>query len=406
MSAPGSTPDDERDQPVDAPATGGAAGTPVPASWTASAPETFHEAHGAAADPWTSTVPAMSARSRTLSYAALATAVLVAVLGFLPAPFVVRSPGPTVDTLGTDNGKPVVAISGAKTYPTTGQLRLLTVLEVGGPGYSTTLQRVLEGWWRRDTAVLPRDAVYPTTVTREQEQQVSQAQMTTSQENAEAAALTELGYRVPVVLSVAGVVKGSGAVGVLQKGDVITSVDGSSFDTYDAFLHELYAVAPGGTVTLGITRDGKAQDVKVVTGKNADGKPTVGFYPAVSYDMPVDITINLGEDIGGPSAGTMFALAIIDKMTSEDLTGGKVVAGTGTMDVDGTVGAIGGIRQKLAGAKRDGATWFLAPASNCDEVVGYVPDGLHVVSMSTLHQARQELAAIGAGDTADLPTCS
>ena len=123
-----------------------------------------------------------------------------------------------------------------------------------------------------------------------------------------------------------------------------------------------------------------------------------------SFDMPVDVTISI-DDIGGPSAGTMFALGIIDKMTPEDEANGKDIAGTGTIDVTGEVGPIGGIRQKLAGATRDGATWFLAPAANCDEVVGHVPDGLRVVRIATLHEAREAMTAIGAGrrDLHDLP---
>jgi len=124
-----------------------------------------------------------------------------------------------------------------------------------------------------------------------------------------------------------------------------------------------------------------------------------------TFDMPVDVTISI-DDIGGPSAGTMFALGIIDKLTPEDEADGEVIAGTGTMDVTGAVGPIGGIRQKLAGAERDGADWFLAPAGNCDEVVGHVPDGLRVVRVATLHEARVAMEAIGAGEAGDLPTCA
>lgn len=112
------------------------------------------------------------------------------------------------------------------------------------------------------------------------------------------------------------------------------------------------------------------------------------------------------DDIGGPSAGMMYALGLIDKLTSADETGGMTIAGTGTMDESGKVGAIGGIRLKMIGAKRDGATWFLAPEANCDEVVGHVPDGLRDVSVSTLDEAYQALVAIGEGKGADLPHCT
>jgi len=102
----------------------------------------------------------------------------------------------------------------------------------------------------------------------------------------------------------------------------------------------------------------------------------------------------------------MFALGIIDKLTPEDEANGQIVAGTGTMDISGEVGPIGGIQQKLVGARRDGATWFLAPAANCADVVGHVPAGLRVVRIATLHEAREAIIAIGAGTADSLPTCT
>ena len=112
------------------------------------------------------------------------------------------------------------------------------------------------------------------------------------------------------------------------------------------------------------------------------------------------------DDIGGPSAGMMYTLGTISKLTARDETGGKIIAGTGTMENGGKVGAIGGIRLKMLGAKRDGAAWFLAPASNCDEVVGHVPSGLRDVKVSTLDEAYQALVAIGQGKGEKLPHCT
>ena len=119
----------------------------------------------------------------------------------------------------------------------------------------------------------------------------------------------------------------------------------------------------------------------------------------------VDVTMHV-DDIGGPSAGMMYALGLIDKLTPEQETGGHVIAGTGTMAKDGKVGSIGGTRLKMLGAKRDGATWFLAPAANCDEVVGHVPEGLRDVVVSTLGEAYDALVAIGEGRGGDLPHCT
>ena len=112
------------------------------------------------------------------------------------------------------------------------------------------------------------------------------------------------------------------------------------------------------------------------------------------------------DDIGGPSAGMMYALGLLDKLTAAKETGGATIAGTGTIDKKGAVGSIGGIRLKMLAAKRDGATWFLAPEANCDEVVGHVPRGLRDVRVSTLDEAYQALKAIGEGHADDLPHCT
>ena len=149
-------------------------------------------------------------------------------------------------------------------------------------------------------------------------------------------------------------------------------------------------------------------DLPVKTTDDGHGRSLIGVLVDPTFTMPVDVKIRI-SDIGGPSAGTMFALGIIDKLTAEDLANGVVIAGTGTMDLTGRVGPIGGIEQKMAGAVGDGATWFLAPAENCGDVVGHVPSGLHVVRVATLHEARLAVQAIGADPAAaarTLPTCT
>jgi PDZ domain-containing protein len=113
------------------------------------------------------------------------------------------------------------------------------------------------------------------------------------------------------------------------------------------------------------------------------------------------------NNVGGPSAGMMFALGIIDTLTPGELNGGQDVAGTGTITADGTVGPIGGIRQKMWGALDAGADWFLAPESNCDEVVGHIPGRLKVFAVKTLDDSLDVLEAIrDDGDLSALPTCS
>ncbi|WP_449385650.1 YlbL family protein [Cellulomonas soli] len=349
--------------------------------------------------------PRTSPRALTLSIGMLLTAVLLAVLVALPAPYAVSSPGPTLDVLGLEGDVPLIAIKGVTSYPSSGELRLVTVSSTGGPGYPSGMTRVLRGWFDPSTVVQPVELVFPPEVSQDEISQENAAAMVSSQENATVAALTELGYEVPAVLSVAGTVEGMDAADKLEADDVIVALDGTTLTTYTQLIDLLAQVTPGSTVTLTVTRDGQDVDVPIVTGTSDQGRAQIGVYIDPAFDLPVDVAIKI-DDIGGPSAGTMFALGIIDKLTPEDEADGQVIAGTGTMDVTGEVGPIGGIRQKMAGALRDGATWFLAPAGNCDEVVGHVPEGLHVAKVATLHEAREAITAIGAGSTDDLPTCT
>ncbi|WP_418277671.1 PDZ domain-containing protein [Isoptericola jiangsuensis] len=371
-------------------------------------------------DPFAPTAPdagadvrpgGMTPRSVTMVVSLLVTAVLAGILMTMPAPYAIRTPGPTEDTLGAQDGGegqsatevPLIEISGAQTYPASGELRLTTVSVYGGPGGDVLLGDVLWGWTSEERSVQPVEAIFPEQVSSEQQQQLGQQQMLSSQESATVAALTELGYEVPTTMTVVETSPGTGADGVVEVGDVIVSLDGEPTETYAELLALLDDVEPGADVVLGVERGGEQADVTVTTGQG-DGRALLGVLIDPEYDFPVDVTIQI-DDIGGPSAGTMFALGIIDLMTAEDELDGAVVAGTGTMDVDGRVGPIGGIEQKMYGALRDGAQWFLAPTDNCSEVVGHEPDGLQVVAVATLSDARAAMEAIGAGEGGDLPRC-
>lgn len=348
-----------------------------------------------------------SRRSITLGVSFMATVLLLAGLAVLPAPFVVKSPGPTRDTLGQADGADLIQISGTETYPSTGELLLTTVGVGGGPGYPVNLAQVVQGWFDDTRAVYPVEEVFPTNVSREELDAESAADMVSSQENATYAALSELGYDIPVTLVAAGTVDESKAAGIIEEGDVITSLDGAPVTSAQGLVDSLSTIEPGSTVTLGLVREGVPVEESIETIAPPEGASgsRLGVLIDTTFTFPVDVEIQI-EDIGGPSAGTMFALGIIDKLTPADEANGQVIAGTGTMDTTGTVGPIGGIRQKLNGAVRDGARWFLAPAANCGEVVGHVPDGLRVVKVSTLAEAYDAMVAIGAGEGDSLPTCT
>ena len=330
---------------------------------------------------------------------------MTVVIGATKILYAVEMPGPTTDVLGNQDGTPLITISGAQTYPTTGELRLTTISATGTPDYPSSVANVLRGWLSGADVVVPTEQIVPTGQTQQQIDETNQQEMTSSQENATVAALVQLGYTVPATLTVAGTVDGADAADKLHEGDVLTSIDGTPLPDYQTLMDTLAKVTPGATIQVGVTRDGEATEVPVVTGSRDDGQGAlIGVYVDPTFDFPVDVTIQI-DGVGGPSAGTMFALGIVDELTPADEANGQHIAGTGTMDVTGAVGAIGGIRQKMIGAVRDGATWFLAPQDNCDEVVGHVPDGLHVVAVSTLDDAVAAMTAIGAGTGDSLPTC-
>ncbi|MCL1899868.1 MAG: PDZ domain-containing protein [Promicromonosporaceae bacterium] len=348
-----------------------------------------------------------SKRSGILIGSLITTLVLTGAALVAPTGFAVRSPGPTADTLGEIAGTPLVQVLDAPTYPASGQLRLTTASIGGGPVSATFSLEVLRAWVAPGSTVQPREAMFPRPLTSEEQRAISAQQMLTSQQQATVAALTELGFVVPVRLTVAGLVEDSPAFGVVEDGDVLRSLNGQEIVEYRGLLEMLAEITPGDTVTLGVERAGEYLELTQGTGEGltADGRQraALGIWLGSEFDFPVDIEIQI-DGIGGPSAGMVFALAIIDLMTPADLLGGVVVAGTGTIDVDGTVGPVGGIPQKLAGSARDGATFFLLPLSNCD-AASPVPAGLQVVAVSTLKEALAAITAIGAGDTDALPAC-
>ena len=345
----------------------------------------------------------MSRRSLTLLIATVGVIAALAVSVLVSVPYVILGPGPTLNTLGQDSsGQPLITISGHATYPTTGHLNMVTVGYRGGPGVKLNIFSALAAWLNPHEAVVPASELFPPGQTQQQAQQADTQQMTGSQLDAVAAALTQLHivYQTPAVVVKAN--PGYPAYGVLKAGDVITAVNGQQV-TSQASLASLIDVHPAGTtLTLTITRNSRTQTVRVGT-KESGGHPVMGVeVQPGTFTFPFTVKFSVG-DIGGPSAGMMFALGIIDKLTTMNLTGGKFIAGTGEIEASGQVDPIGGIQQKMVGARDAGATVFLAPASNCADVKGAIPAGLRVVKVSTLSQAVTYLQDIKAGQP--VPSC-
>ena len=350
--------------------------------------------------------PPLTPRAVTQAVATVATAILLAgTMAMVGVPYVVDSPGPTLDTLGEYNNAKLIVVDGTPSYPSTGQLRLTTVSVLGGQGSRVSLIRVLEGWLDPTSAVRPVEDVVPPDQTPEQIAASNQAAMITSQEQATVAALEELGYVVPTTLGIGDTLEGTGAYGVLKSGDVMVALDGEALSGFSELSRLMDPVEPGADVTVTVERDGSQQDLVVTTVDDGTGRALLGVLVDPTFDLPVDVKIQI-ENIGGPSAGLMFSLGIINTLTEPDETGGQHIAGTGTMDLTGVVGPIGGIQQKMAGAREDGATWFLAPVENCSEAVGGIPRGLNVVAVGTLSEARHAVEAIGSGQGLGLRTCT
>lgn len=357
---------------------------------------------------------ALASRASSRAVAALVcgavSVALVSLVALVPVPFAVEGPGPVRDVLSGEGDARLITVSGAPTYPTSGSLDLTTVRVSGGPGRQVDLGLQVRAWLDPGSAVLPEAAVFPPGASEQQVDASNAAAFLTSQQAAVVAALTELGYDVPVRVLVTGLSDGSGAAGLLREGDVITAVDGAPAAGAEALRDAVRAAAEragsGRAVAqVRVLRDGAEQTVAVPLGTGADGGAVLGVLVREDADPPVDVTIAV-DQIGGPSAGMVFALGVVDLLTPGEMTGGRTVAGTGTIDSAGRVGTIGGIQQKLLGARAAGATAFLAPAGNCAEVVGHVPDGLQVVAVSTLADARAAVEAVGRGEGEGLPGCS
>lgn len=345
-------------------------------------------------------------RTITIAVSGALLVALVAVAALLPVPYVALSPGPTENTLGAYDGIEVIVIEGEQTYPTEGNLDLTTV-SVTRADSELQLLDALKLWADPEVAVVPREQIYPPNVGAEVVRERNAEQMVTSQQNAIVAALRELDIDVLDRVVVHSIVEGAPALGRLEAGDVILAVDGEEVSEVAQVGDLITGHEPGEDVTFTVKRDGEQLDVTVATEEATEGEPraVVGILPAMGFDFPFEVEITLGEEIGGPSAGLLFALGIVDKLTPGALTDGAHVAGTGTIDADGTVGAIGGIQQKVAGARNVGATVFLVPADDCAGAVAAGIDDIQLVRVETLDDARSSLDAIADGSP-DFPRCT
>jgi PDZ domain-containing protein len=333
----------------------------------------------------------VSRRTLTLLLASLLALGLTMTAAVASVPYVALGPGPTYNTLGAVDETEVLEIDGTRTFPTDGHLDLTTV----NVRQQLTLSQALQGWFQRDLAVVPREVVFPPDKTPEEVDRQNAEAMTASQSTAVLAAARHLGLRISEV-SVDELAEDSPSQGRLRPGDLLLSVDGTAVRDAVELRALISAREPGRPVRIGYEREGQPGTAEIVTRSSGEQDPravigiTTKEEPA---ELPFEVSINL-ENIGGPSAGLMFALGIIDKLDAPSLTGGKFIAGTGEIKVDGTVGPIGGINQKLIAARRKNADAFLVPAGNCAEALAGSPEGLVLVKVGSLTEALRGLEAI------------
>jgi PDZ domain-containing protein len=320
-----------------------------------------------------------------------------------PLPYVTYKPGVTVNVLGDPDGEPIIQVSGHKAYRDDGELRMTTVFVSRPKPATVNLFQLMQAWVSRDDAVYPYSAVYSEDTTQKSSEAEGRAEMASSQDLAVAAAMEELGFQVEIAV-VANVVDGQPASGVLQAGDEIAAVNGTKIDGASAVGEAVAATPAGQDVQFDIVRKGTKQSVSV-TPTEQDGKPYVGIELTSRFEFPFDVSLNIDPDIGGPSAGLMFSLGIYDTLTPGSLTDGQVIAGTGTIDADENVGPIGGIQQKIAGARDAGAQLFMVPPDNCDDALDAQHGDMTLVRADTMHDAVAAIEKWVDDPDAALPSC-
>ncbi|MCW2686518.1 MAG: putative secreted protein containing a domain [Mycobacterium sp.] len=339
-----------------------------------------------------STVGGVNRRILTLIAALVPIVAFGVLLAVVTVPFVSLGPGPTFDTLGEVDGKKVVDIEGTKVHPTSGHLNMTTVSQRD----DLTLGQALTLWMSGREQLVPHDLVYPPDKSKDQVDQANNTDFKRSEDSAQYAALGYLKY--PSAVTVETVNDPGPSVGKLQPGDAIDAVNGKPVADLKEFQALLQATKPGDQVVIDYRRKNAAPGIATVTlGTNAD-RPH-GFLGVAVLDAPwapFSIDFHLAN-VGGPSAGLMFSLAVVDKLTTGDLNGSKFVAGTGTITSDGKVGSIGGITHKMLAAREAGATVFLVPADNCAEARSADENGLELVKVDNLVQAVDALNTISAG---------
>ena len=344
----------------------------------------------------------MTRQTWTAAVSALCFLGCALVIALAPTPFVTVAPGYTYDLLGEVDSAPVVQVTGADTYATTG--RILTAGTTRSqPESSIALPEVLYAYWASDREPVPRDWYYPAGSDDGSEAARLSQQMTASRAYATASALRAAGVEVRQIPMVQTVAAAGPAADKLFPGDFVLEVDSVALATVEEITDAIRNRGIGETVTLTILRDQKplAVTIETAASNTSAGVPVWGGTLVMGYSYSPRVTYVVDAENSAPSDGLMLALALFDRLTEGDLVGDAVVSGGGTIDGAGNVSKVSGIRERLAAAQRAGATVFILPTANCADMVEYAASA-RLVSVSTLDDAIQALDAMADPSTADL----
>ncbi|MGH2688848.1 MAG: YlbL family protein [Actinomycetota bacterium] len=305
-------------------------------------------------------------------------------------PLLTFHPGPTPDV------SKVITVEGP-TYPSAGSMHMTTI-----QARPATLVRALLGWINRDVAVVPREAVYSPGKSVEEIVEENATQMDQSGLFAAISAYRVLDLLGPAEGAlVVATVPGSPAAKALEPGDVIFRVDDQPVATHDELKAITSSQRVGDQLRVAFRRGGEEREAPVSLVRDPSARegerkgPVMGVSVITSFKMPYEVKLD-PQNIGGPSAGLMFSLSIVDRLNAEDLTHGYVIAGTGTIDADGNVGAVGGVAQKVEAAERIQAKYFLAPkqADEAAQARAYVDTDMTVIEVGTLEDAVSALTKV------------
>lgn len=313
---------------------------------------------------------------------------LMSVLGmFVRLPLLILEPGPAPDAAE----RTTIA---AQTFPSEGSIHLTTA-QVRSPEGATGAE-ILEAIFHPDKVVFPREAIYPSGESHAHTESIQAAQMVQSELEAAVAALSELGMpHASEGVFVSEIAESSPAARRLIAGDVITGVDGAPVKLLKDLSEELKRRSPGESVRLAVLRGSEQRTFSVETIKPSAGPGSTLGAELVQYrKAPIDVSIS-SRDIGGPSAGLIYALSIYDRLVPDDITGGRIIAGTGTIQnsdkLVGEVGVVGSVELKIKGAERIGAEVFLVPKAELEQARNAAGGDMKIIGVSSLKEAIAEL---------------